>query len=79
MLATAATGVVANPSSPWLKFGSCNRLKSNTLTLTGLRRKTAAGTDAGELVNQIARCLHQGRLLQKGTRVAFERLRAVID
>ena len=29
-------------------------------------------------VNQIARCLHQGRLLPKGTRVAFERLRAVL-
>ena len=29
-------------------------------------------------VNQIARCLHQGRLLPTGTRVAFERLRAVL-
>ena len=29
-------------------------------------------------VNQIARCLHQGRLLPKGTRVAFERLRALL-
>ena len=29
-------------------------------------------------VNQIARCLHQGHLLPKGTRVAFERLRAVL-
>ena len=29
-------------------------------------------------VNQIARCLHQGRLLPKATRVAFERLRAVL-
>ena len=28
-------------------------------------------------VNQIARCLHQGRLLPKGTRVAFDRLRAL--
>ena len=28
-------------------------------------------------VNQIARCLHQGRLLPKGTRVAVERLRAI--
>ena len=29
-------------------------------------------------VNQIARCLHQGRLLPKRTRVAFERLRALL-
>ena len=29
-------------------------------------------------VNQIARCLHQGRLLPKGTRLAFERLRALL-
>ena len=29
-------------------------------------------------VNQITRCLHQGRLLPKATTVAFERLRAVL-
>ena len=29
-------------------------------------------------VNQIARCLHQGRLLPKGTRVAVERLRGLL-
>ena len=29
-------------------------------------------------VNQIARCLHQGRLLPKGTRVAVERLRPLL-